>query len=181
MEIQVEALQWRQLPANDKKSSWKSNTRHWNWIPLSRRRLLEAGTIVCRVFHILRFECDLRRAWLIQSSCFFLNNISTFVAFPCERYQGISHPFIRAPRLCAQVHFAPWSDSCNGLTQASSAYDIAKCGGSYEEVFVFICWMSLTPAAAPQALRQVKSYYLPPCVCWCFPYWSSIERPCVIP
>lgn len=130
MEIQVEALQWRQLPANDKKSSWKSNTRHWNWIPLSRRRLLEAGTIVCHVFHILRFECDLRPAWLIQSSCFFLNNISACVALPCERYQWISRHFIRALRLGAQVHFAPRSDSCNGLTHASSAYEIAKCGGS---------------------------------------------------
>ncbi len=179
MEIQVEALQWRQLPANDKKSSWKSNTRHWNWIPLSRRCLLEARTIICHVFHILRFECDLRPAWLIQPSCFFLNNISTCVALPCERYQWISRHFIRALRL--GVHFKCISHPDQIVVMAWPMRPLHMKLQNVEEVVVFTCWMSSTLTVAPQALRQVKSHYLPPCVYWCFPYWSSIEKPCVIP
>lgn len=160
MEIQVGALQWRQLPANDKKSSWKSNTRHWNWIPLSRRRLLEAGTIVCRVFHILRFECDLHRAWLIQSSCFFLNNISTCVALPCERYQRMSRHFIRALRLCAQVHFAPWSDSCNDSTRASCRKMWRKLWGS-----ACVCVLDvLDPYGGPSGFKT-SQILLSPTLC----------------
>lgn len=33
-----------------------------------------------------------------------------------QRYQRIKHHSIRAQRLFVQVHLAPWSDSCNGLT-----------------------------------------------------------------
>jgi len=63
------------------------------------------------------------------------------------------------------VHFAAGSDTCNGLTHVSSAYDIVKCGGSYEKVVVFMCWMSSTPTAAPQALRLVSQILLSPTLC----------------